>query len=163
MAKQEKPDPKKVGVRIKKKITRTVPAGIVQVKATFNNTIISTHLPMGVASVGSPKLLIPIVSSHELFKLKPNFAIIEKWSIENNVNGVYAYARDENDLVFHARGFNPKTGHNEDAATGVAAAVLSMLLKKDIIVKQGRSINQPCSIFVRYLSKESIWVGGLVI
>ena len=41
MAKQEKPDPKKVGVRVKKKITRTVPAGIVQVKATFNNTIIS--------------------------------------------------------------------------------------------------------------------------
>ena len=41
MAKQEKSDPKKVGVRVKKKITRTVPAGIVQVKATFNNTIIS--------------------------------------------------------------------------------------------------------------------------
>jgi len=41
LAKQEKPDPKKVGVRVKKKITRTVPAGIVQVKATFNNTIIS--------------------------------------------------------------------------------------------------------------------------
>ncbi len=43
MAKQEKPasSAKKVGVRVKKKITRTVPAGIVHVKATFNNTIIS--------------------------------------------------------------------------------------------------------------------------
>jgi small subunit ribosomal protein S11 len=42
LAKQEKPAAtKKVGVRVKKKITRTVPAGIVQVKATFNNTIIS--------------------------------------------------------------------------------------------------------------------------
>lgn len=43
MAKQEKTasSAKKVGVRVKKKITRTVPAGIVHVKATFNNTLIS--------------------------------------------------------------------------------------------------------------------------
>lgn len=42
MAKQEqKAPPKKVGVRVKKKIARTVPAGIVHVKATFNNTIIA--------------------------------------------------------------------------------------------------------------------------
>mgnify|MGYP001573798916 CR=1 FL=1 len=42
MAKQEaKAPPKKVGLRVKKKINRTVPAGIVHVKATFNNTIVS--------------------------------------------------------------------------------------------------------------------------
>lgn len=43
MAKQEKTasSAKKVGVRVKKKITRIVPAGIVHVKATFNNTLIS--------------------------------------------------------------------------------------------------------------------------
>jgi small subunit ribosomal protein S11 len=42
LAKQEqKAPPKKVGVRVKKKIARTVPAGIVHVKATFNNTIIA--------------------------------------------------------------------------------------------------------------------------
>jgi small subunit ribosomal protein S11 len=43
LAKQEKTasSAKKVGVRVKKKITRTVPAGIVHVKATFNNTLIS--------------------------------------------------------------------------------------------------------------------------
>jgi small subunit ribosomal protein S11 len=39
LAKQEqKVPPKKTGVRIKKKIVRTVPAGIAHVKATFNNT-----------------------------------------------------------------------------------------------------------------------------
>jgi small subunit ribosomal protein S11 len=42
LAKQEqKAPPKKVGVRVKKKIARTVPAGIVHVKATFNNTIVA--------------------------------------------------------------------------------------------------------------------------
>lgn len=42
MAKQEqKVPPKKTGVRIKKKIVRTVPAGIAHVRATFNNTTVA--------------------------------------------------------------------------------------------------------------------------
>ncbi len=42
MAKQEqKAPPKKAGVRVKKKITRTIPSGIAHVTATFNNTIVS--------------------------------------------------------------------------------------------------------------------------
>ncbi len=42
MAKQEqKAPPKKAGVRVKKKITRTIPSGIAHVMATFNNTIIA--------------------------------------------------------------------------------------------------------------------------
>lgn len=42
MAKQEKKaPPKKAGLRVKKKITRSVPAGIAHVRATFNNTIVT--------------------------------------------------------------------------------------------------------------------------
>ena len=42
MAKQEqKPGFRKAGVRVKKKITRTISAGIVHVRATFNNTLVS--------------------------------------------------------------------------------------------------------------------------
>jgi small subunit ribosomal protein S11 len=42
LAKQEqKAPPKKAGVRVKKKIARTVPAGIAHVKATFNNTTVA--------------------------------------------------------------------------------------------------------------------------
>src|SRR5579864_2892067 len=42
LAKQEqKAPPKKAGVRVKKKIQRTVPAGIAHVKATFNNTTVA--------------------------------------------------------------------------------------------------------------------------
>jgi small subunit ribosomal protein S11 len=43
LSKQEpsKAPPKKTGVRVKKKVQRTVPSGIAHVKATFNNTIVS--------------------------------------------------------------------------------------------------------------------------
>lgn len=42
MAKQDnKAPPKRAGVRVKKKNARTVPTGIVHVRATFNNTIIA--------------------------------------------------------------------------------------------------------------------------
>ena len=42
MSKQEqKAPPKKSGVRVKKKVQRTVPAGIAHVQATFNITIVS--------------------------------------------------------------------------------------------------------------------------
>lgn len=55
MAKQEqKAPPKKAGLRVKKKITRTIPAGIAHVKATFNNTLIAiTDLAGNVVSSSS--------------------------------------------------------------------------------------------------------------
>jgi small subunit ribosomal protein S11 len=55
LAKQEqKAPPKKAGVRVKKKVARTVPSGIVHVKATFNNTIIAiTDLAGNVVSWSS--------------------------------------------------------------------------------------------------------------
>ena len=55
MAKQEqKAPPKKAGVRVKKKIARTVPSGIAHVKATFNNTIVAiTDLAGNVVSWSS--------------------------------------------------------------------------------------------------------------
>jgi small subunit ribosomal protein S11 len=42
LSKQElKVPPKKTGVRVKKKVQRTIPVGIAHVKATFNNTIVT--------------------------------------------------------------------------------------------------------------------------
>ena len=54
MAKQEKAPPKKAAVRVKKKISRTVHAGIAHVKATFNNTTVAiTDLAGNVVSWSS--------------------------------------------------------------------------------------------------------------
>ena len=116
-----------------------------------------------VASVGSPKLLIPIQSEKDLLNLSPNFELIKEWSLDNNVNGLYVFApADDHNYDFVARGINPKTGHNEDAATGVAAAALALNLKKSIRVKQGENLGRPCCIAVTYVDDGTILVGGEV-
>lgn len=126
---------------------------------------INRQLPFAVSSVGSPKLLIPLKSEEILFNLKPDFPLITAWSIKNPVNGLYAYTpakTHKETSCFIARGFNPKTGHHEDAATGVAAAALALLLKKSILVQQGKNMGNVCHIMTSYVSDDCIFVGGKV-
>lgn len=112
-------------------------------------------LPLTVASVGSPKLLVPLNSLQLLYNLQPNYTAIKAWSVRHKINGIYVYAPETytQQANFHARGFNPQTGHNEDAATGVAAAALAIALQSSIIVEQGYCIDQPCIIYATYLGK----------
>lgn len=122
---------------------------------------ISKDLPMTVASVGSPKLLVPVKSFAILSALTPDFVRIKQWSLDNQINGLYVYAQESSfPLLFQARNFNPKTGQNEDAATGVAAAALASVLRKDLLVKQGQSLDKPSLIMVTYRRPEEIYVGG---
>lgn len=127
-----------------------------------NANCITDDLPFCVSSVGSPKLLVPLNSLKLLLELQPDYELIKKWSIENKVNGLYVYTSEAylDTSDFHARGFNPKTGHNEDAATGVAAAALSLVLKKNIKIEQGYFLKKPCSIIVTYINPDNILVGG---
>lgn len=125
---------------------------------------VDSQLPFLISSVGSPKLLIPLKSFEILSVLKPNFNLMAEWSKVNSINGLYVYTKDimSNDLDFYARGFNPKGGHEEDAASGVAAAALSLALKQSIVVGQGKFINRPSKIIVSYDNPNIIWVGGNV-
>lgn len=123
---------------------------------------LSNSLRLTVASVGSPKLLIA-VPANILPKLKPNYSQIEQWSRVNKINGLYVYSHHLIEShVFLARGFNPIGGHNEDAATGVAAGALASALKRSLIVEQGHALGKLCRITVDYKSLGSIWVGGQV-
>jgi trans-2,3-dihydro-3-hydroxyanthranilate isomerase len=125
---------------------------------------ISTDLPMVVASVGSPKLFVPLRSTEALATLHPNFDLIKQWSLEHKINGLYVYTSESKDpQLLQARAFNPKTGQNEDAATGVAAAALALVFKKNLIIKQGHFINKPSQLMVTYRNSEEIYVGGKVI
>ena len=119
---------------------------------------IASNLPFMLASVGSPKVLVPILSMKLLAKLKPDFERIKQWSIAHQVNGLYVYTADvtSTPFNFYARGFNPKGGHPEDAATGVAAAALAYALQRDIIVGQGRFMNKPSQIVVVYENDQQI-------
>ncbi len=125
---------------------------------------ISVDLPMAVASVGSPKLFIPLKSPEALAALSPNFDLIKQWSLDNQINGLYVYASESTTPpLLQARAFNPKTGQNEDAATGVAAAALALVLKKNLIIKQGHFINKPSQLMITYHRPEEIYVGGKII
>lgn len=124
-----------------------------------NTEQFQTNLPFKVASVGSPKLLIPLSSCNLLAELKPNLDLIKAWSIEHQVNGLYVYA-PLSMKRFYARGFNPRTGHAEDAATGVAAAALTGSLKRSLNVYQGENLGVPCNIITQYIDNEAIFIGG---
>lgn len=80
-------------------------------------------LPFTVASVGSPKLLVPVADIKSLHALRPAYTRLATWSASYGINGAYVYTPETIDPAasFHARGFNPLLGNPEDVATGVAA------------------------------------------
>lgn len=126
--------------------------------------VILGGFPLAVASVGSPKLFVPLKSPEALAHLQPNFDLIKQWSLDNQINGLYVYAPESTTpLMLQARAFNPKTGQNEDAATGVAAAALSGLFKSNLIIKQGHFINKPSQLIITYHYPDKIYVGGKII
>jgi PhzF family phenazine biosynthesis protein len=138
---------------------------ILQLLLNFKDVLsLNPHLPCGVYSVGSPKLLIPLNSIEQLRNLNPNFESITQWSNETGVNGLYIYAPLNNSThKFAARAFNPKAGCNEDAATGVAVGALACALKfPQISVSQGDSIGRPCQLTATYHNSENVLVGGIV-
>jgi len=133
-----------------------------------DKSLLNYNLPLCVASIGSPKLLVPLTNKEGLFSLCPDFDNIKRWSIENEVNGVYVYTQDtiDQDSDFLARSFNPKSGTNEDIATGVAAAALVSIIAdtydkhKTFIVEQGYNLHTPSKIIVS-AQENTLKVGGL--
>lgn len=138
---------------------------IYQMLELQDDAILSKSLPCKVASVGSPKLLIPVISKTVLMNLHPDFSYIRAWSIKNNINGLYVYAQDTDKTHhFYARAFNPKTGHHEDAATGVAAGALATCLDmKHISIEQGELLGKPSVIHVTQIDEVTVLVGGKVL
>ncbi len=162
LARQEKDI---IQIRVSTSQTPTIHPDKIKIVEMLNlNSIdeIENTLPLTVSSVGSPKLLVPLVSFASLAALKPDFNLIAQWSCDHKINGLYVYTKDtqHNFFDFYARGFNPKTGHNEDAATGVAAGALALSLQKSISVGQGIFMKQPSEIRVSYHDPENIWIGG---
>lgn len=113
-----------------------------------------------VASVGSYKLLVEVVSKNVLFNLAPDLLAIDSWNKQANINGIYAYC--QHDGKIYARNFNHLVAKLEDAATGVGAAALCGYLKRDIIVHQGYNLSNPCHINLVYAQNE-IELSGIVV
>jgi PhzF family phenazine biosynthesis protein len=122
-----------------------------------------------VASVGSPKWLVNVRDLEILRTLRPEMEAILALSRAAGINGAYVYAANPTaslaDVI--ARGFNPKGGVPEDAATGAAAAALAWSERDELrgrwlVIDQGIGLEHLNRIHVRVHSKE-IHLGGHVV
>lgn len=111
-----------------------------------------------IASVGSPKLLLEVQDSTTLQALQPDLGAIAAWSKANGVSGCYAWCRRP-DGSLEGRNFNHLDPKLEDAATGVAAGALTVLLGEPIRLYQGANMGQPCLLRTT-IEGENILVGG---
>lgn len=120
------------------------------------------QLPCAVASIGSPKLLIPVINRKILFDITPNLDLIAQWSKNYGVNGIYVYSKDTENLnsSYVGRSFNPLFSHQEDIATGAAAAALCFLinlrkggLESSYIIEQGSNLKKPSKIYISIKEK----------
>ncbi len=86
------------------------------------------------------KLMVPVKSREILDSLKPDFELL--WSLcdAGDTTGFYVFARDpEKADTCYARQFPCRSGYDEDAATGIAAAALGAYWVKYALapVKEG--------------------------
>jgi trans-2,3-dihydro-3-hydroxyanthranilate isomerase len=134
----------------------------------IDKTAINPHLPSAVASIGSPKLLVPVIDRNILFNMAPNLTLISQWCKKYSVNGVYVYSNDtENpDSDYVGRNFNPLFSHQEDIATGVAAAALAFMLnlkndskKHNFTIEQGANLGKSSKIYIS-LAQDYITIKG---
>ena len=68
--------------------------GIISKLLAIDKTSINTHLPCAVASIGSPKLLVPVIDRNILFNMTPNLDLMGQWCKKHSVNGIYVYSND---------------------------------------------------------------------
>ena len=132
--------------------------------------------PIQNARTSRVKTLIPLKSVSILDGLKPDFSRVERLCNGIDSTGLYPYAvSDQNAQIIDARQFPSSSGYPEDAATGIAASALSFGLlanrmvdasERQITIRQGRVMNRPSAIKVRFSFDDNAvngcWLGGAV-
>lgn len=130
--------------------------------------------PIQNARTSRVKTLIPLKSVAILDGLKPDFSRMERLCNGIDSTGLYPYAvSDRNTQIIDARQFPSSSGYPEDAATGIAASALSFGLlanrmvdasERQITIRQGRAMNRPSAIKVRFSfdagAVSGCWLGG---
>jgi PhzF family phenazine biosynthesis protein len=130
--------------------------------------------PIQNARTSRIKTLIPLKSVAILDGLTPDFSKIERVCNSINSTGLYPYAvSNQQAQIIDARQFPSSSGYPEDAATGIAASALSFGLlangivegsERQITIRQGRAMNRPSSIKVRFSfdngDLNGCWLGG---
>ncbi len=125
-------------------------------------------LPIKTASVGSPKLMIPIKSLLTVQSITPDFDAMIEFCKRYPVKGFYAFTKEPISPAanFHARQFNPAAGIFEDPITGIAGGALALYAREyglvsgdQIIIEQGYELGKVGQIVVQ-IKADSVYVGG---
>ncbi|WP_339051059.1 PhzF family phenazine biosynthesis protein [Rickettsiella endosymbiont of Xylota segnis] len=149
-------------------LTTNIDFSLISKLLDIDQVYLDKNLPCAIASIGSPKLLIPIINREILFDLLPKLDLIIQWCKNHCVNGIYAYSKDTENTnsSFVGRSFNPLFSHQEDIATGVAAAGLSVLisqskreLESNYIIEQGSNLQKASKIYIS-IKKKNIEIKG---
>ncbi|MFB6831139.1 PhzF family phenazine biosynthesis protein [Streptomyces hydrogenans] len=106
--------------------------------------------PARVASVGRPRLLLPLRGRAELASLAPDFRRLRAACDALGLLGVYAYAGPDRDGRAAARMFAPSIGVDEDIAnansTACLAAHLAGPVPLSLTVDMGDSLGHPATL-----------------
>lgn len=136
----------------------TTPEAAASALAIRPDAIDVSKSPIQSVSVSRPKLIVPVVHSWVLDRMRPNFEVLWGLCDKLGVSGLYPFTRhtDKKDAQWEARQFPMRGGLIEDAATGVAAAALGAYLTRydlelrpghhEFRIAQGYAMGQPSLI-----------------
>ena len=140
-----------------------------ELKLCFKSVKFNENLTAQVVSTGIREIFLPVESVEELNNLEPNFDNMILLAKKYNTIGIHAFAFSR-DVDAYGRNFAPVVGVLEESATGTSNGALASYLytykneKKDFVLRQGYSMNQPSEIIVNLdlinREIEKVWVGG---
>lgn len=151
-----------------KKLTTPIDLLTIGTMLNIDQDAIAKNLDCTVASIGSPKLFVPLINRATLFEMTPDLDLVSQWCKDNAINGLYAYSDDteNSDADYVGRNFNPLFSHQEDIATGTAAAALCHMLCQSrgqsegtFTIEQGANLGSPSKIYIS-ISKDNIEIKG---
>lgn len=107
------------------------------------------HSEVCVASIGRPRLMVPVVSADALLAIAPDMASLGQACEELGLLGCYCYAATSGGRAV-ARMFAPSIGVPEDIANANSSACLAALLAREgiaqLAVDMGESLGHPSRI-----------------
>lgn len=101
-----------------------------------------------IGDAGSPKWIVE-TDAGAIENLRVDDTALAALSERLGVNGAYVVAKTE-DGTYRARSFNPRTGHGEDRATGVAAVAFAACLGEGVVIRQGPPGHSMARLEARY-------------
>jgi PhzF family phenazine biosynthesis protein len=145
------------------RFVRDLPELAPAISACLGATIAADPPPAALSN-GPVWLFVRLATEREVAALAPDMAALARFSREQDVTGVAAFALvDGRDVRVHIRCFAPAGGVYEDPVTGSANAALPAylahagqlaLLGREYVVTQGTELSRDGRVFVRIVNDQ---------